>query len=141
MFKFQNSVKLALVWGVMIVVWKQIFGGDSEDAIEHLNKVDIPEASKRAGARSLTLFQTLASDADAKKAVAEIQQGNILILDISQGAKAGDFNRLVDLLKDATYKVDGDIARISQDKLIASPRQVKILRKRIVNADSTLQDI
>ncbi|MFH0714848.1 MAG: cell division protein SepF [Candidatus Diapherotrites archaeon] len=115
--------------------------GSSGDAIEHLNQVDIPEATKRSGAKSLIIFQTLASDADAKKVIAELQQGNILVLDISQGAKAADFNRLVDLLKDATYKVDGDIARISNDKLIVSPRQVKVLRKKIVERDSSLQEI
>ena len=119
----------------MIWLFSKIFGKSSDlDNLDHLNAIDMKEASKRAGADSLIVFCPLNSDKDAEKINAELMQGNIVIMEIGKASGASDFAQLLDKVKDVTYRIDGDIARISSDRVIASPRKVKILRKKIVAA-------
>lgn len=74
----------------------------------------------------------LSSIVDVKVAVDELKDGNILILDIStlMDEDPAELKRTIDQLKGITEGMGGDMGRLSESKVIATPKFVKIKFKR-----------
>lgn len=100
------------------------------DALDALNQVNVTEAVHYSNADKWIVFRSLQSKEDIDGIVRELKSGNIVIFETSV-AKSQTQNLIewMDLLKTETYKIDGDIAKIAETKMIASPRRIKIRRK------------
>lgn len=61
----------------------------------------------------------------------ELKQRNIILLNISPLARnPAKLKTVVMELKDITVKMNGDIARIDEDKLLLTPANVKIVKRK-----------
>lgn len=73
----------------------------------------------------------LQSDADVKVVEDELKQKNIILLNISPIARnAARLKSAVGELRNYVVDVNGDIARIDEDKILLTPANVKIVKKR-----------
>ena len=70
----------------------------------------------------------------------EVQSGNIVILKISPLAQKSvdDVKQAVDNLVEFTKSVDGDIARLGDERVVITPAPIKIWREKVVAPDSAL---
>lgn len=61
----------------------------------------------------------------------ELGKKNIILLNISEMNKRPNTQKqLIDSLKEYITKIDGDIARIDEDKILLTPAKVKIIKGR-----------
>ncbi len=61
----------------------------------------------------------------------ELGSNNIILMNISEMAKRPNtLKAIIDDLKTYVDKVDGDIARIDQDKILLTPGKIKIIKTR-----------
>ena len=61
----------------------------------------------------------------------ELQKKNIILLNISEMSKRPNTQKtIVDQIKEYIVKINGDIARIDQDKILLTPAKVKIIKKK-----------
>ena len=107
---------------------------DDYDALDSLNEVDVSREVAFSGARAWIVFHALSGDKDSLKVVDEhLAKGNIVVLDIEYMSREGQdsLNRAIDEIRERAASINGDIARISADKVIVTPRGVKIMRKRL----------
>jgi SepF-like predicted cell division protein (DUF552 family) len=76
---------------------------------------------------------SLQSHVDLQVATDELRVGNIVILDITplMNQDPAGLKRLIDQLKGVVHSVGGDIGRLTESHVIATPKFVKIQFKRI----------
>ncbi len=61
----------------------------------------------------------------------ELQKKNIILLNISEMDKRPNTQKtIVESIKEYITKINGDIARIDQDKILLTPAKVKIIKKK-----------
>jgi len=73
----------------------------------------------------------LQSQSDIDLIKKELGDGNIILMNITEMAKRPNtLKTIVDDLKDYTDKIDGDIARISEDKILLTPVKIKIIKTK-----------
>jgi SepF-like predicted cell division protein (DUF552 family) len=74
----------------------------------------------------------LAKDEDVATVSNELKQGNIVLLNIGDLSKrnAIKLKELVGGIRSSVESIDGDIARISADRVLVTPAKVKIVKKR-----------
>jgi len=73
----------------------------------------------------------LEDEADMKLVEEELKNGNIILMNIAPMSKyTTKLKKVINDLKGFTIKIDGDIARIDNEKFILTPRRVKIIKKR-----------
>ncbi len=73
----------------------------------------------------------LESEADIKVIEDELKQRNIIILNVSPMAKnTAKLKMIVGDLKEYVTKVNGDVARIDNDKILLTPSRVKIVKSK-----------
>jgi hypothetical protein len=71
------------------------------------------------------------SDADVKVVEDELKQRNLVLLNISPIARnAARLKAVVGELRKFIVDINGDIARIDEDKILLTPANVKIVKKR-----------
>lgn len=81
----------------------------------------------------------LREEADVALIQAELQKKNIILLNISELSKRPNtLKGLVDSLKDYVAKINGDIARIDDEKILLTPTKVKIIKNRKPAAKPTM---
>ena len=75
---------------------------------------------------------TLATDADTDMVLNEAKAGNIVLLNIGDLSRrnAIKLKELVTKIKGGVDGINGDIARISQDRVLVTPSRVKIVKRR-----------
>ena len=105
---------------------------DSVDIEEVLNNIDVEEETMYEEADAFVKPLTLNRPEDAQIAVNEAKAGNIVLLNIADLSKrnAIKLKELIMEIKTGVQALDGDIARISQDKIIVTPSKVKIVKRR-----------
>ena len=105
---------------------------DDEQIEDFLNNLDVSEESMYENADALVKPMSLADDANVQKAIEEIKKGNILLLNISELQKrnALKLREYISAIKEAAGQIDGDIARISIDRVLVTPAKVKIIKMR-----------
>ncbi len=73
----------------------------------------------------------LESEADAKVIAEELKNRNLILLNITPMKKnEAKLKMIVNELKKFVTKLDGDIARIDEDKILLTPARVKIVKSK-----------
>lgn len=105
---------------------------DEIDIEEFLNNLDVEEESMYENADAYVKPMTLHSDTDTEAVMEEAKKGNIVLLNISDLAKrnALKLRDLVSGIRGGVEEINGDIARISHDKVLITPANVKIIKRR-----------
>lgn len=105
---------------------------DSVDLEEVLNNLDQVEEENYENADAFVKPMDLMVDADADAVLKEVKAGNIALVNIAdlQKRNASKLRELVGVIKSEVRKIDGDMARISQERLIVTPARVKIIKKK-----------
>lgn len=104
-------------------------GVDLEDFLNNLDEVQ-EETYEDADAFVKPI--DLVVDADVSVIMNEVKNGNIVLVNISDLAKrnALKLKELVGQVKEQVKSIDGDIARISQGRVLVTPSKVKIIKRK-----------
>lgn len=105
---------------------------DDLDIQDFLNNLDVEKEAIAEDADALVKSMTLTDEADCQVVVKEIKDGNLVLLNIEGLVKrnAMKLKELVTLIRSGVQSIDGDVARISQDKILVTPSKVKIVKRR-----------
>lgn len=99
---------------------------------DFLNNLDEVEEETYDDADAFVKPMDLIVDSDVVAIINEAKQGNIVLMNISDLAKrnAMKLKELVGAIKVEVKAIDGDIARISQGRVLVTPSKVKIIKKK-----------
>jgi len=105
---------------------------DSIDVEEFLNNLDEDDETLYEEADAFVKPMVLLKDEDTETVLNEAKQGNIVLLGIDDMSKrnAIKLKELITKIKAGVDGIDGDIARISHDKVLVTPSKVKIIKKK-----------
>ena len=105
---------------------------DGIDIEDFLNNLDADDDTIYEEADAFVKPLSLATDADTEAVVNEAKAGNIVLLNIGDLSRrnAIKLKELVTKIKTGIDGIDGDIARISQDRVLVTPSKVKIIKKK-----------
>ena len=98
-----------------------------EDFLNNLDQEDEPMVDADAFVKPVALLE----ESDVKTVIEEAKAGNIVLLNITDLSKRNAL-RLKDFvgsIREQILQIDGDIARISQDRVLITPSRVKIIKK------------
>ncbi|MCR4368707.1 MAG: cell division protein SepF [archaeon] len=116
-----------------MAILEKIVGKKSDIDIEDfLNNLDSEEEDPYENADAFVKPITLQGDEDSKLVVEEAKKGNIVLLNIGDLSKrnAIKLKELVTSIKAGIEGIDGDIAKITNDKILVTPSRVKIIKRR-----------
>ncbi len=110
-------------------VLKKEEGIDIED---FLNNLDADDESVYEEADAFVKPMSLTTEADIELVLNEAKSGNIVLLNIGElnRRNAIKLKELVTKIKSGVDSINGDIARISQDRVLVTPSKVKIIKKK-----------
>jgi len=102
------------------------------DLEDFLNNLDEVEEETYDDADAFVKPMDLVVDADVDAIMKEVKDGNIALVNIADLSKrnAIKLKDLVGLLKSDIKAIDGDIARISQGRVLVTPSKVKIIKQK-----------
>ncbi|MFH1664443.1 MAG: cell division protein SepF [archaeon] len=105
---------------------------DSVDIEEFLNNLDVEEETMVEDADAYVKPVSLMTEEDASMVINELRKGNILLLNIGDLSKrnAIKLRDLVKSIKSVVDEINGDIARISTERIIVTPAKVKIIKRK-----------
>jgi len=105
---------------------------DGIDIEDFLNNLDADDDTIYEEADAFVKPVTLTTEADTANIVQEAKAGNIVLLNIGELSKrnAIKLKELVTRIKSGVEEIDGDIARISHDRVLVTPSKVKIIKKK-----------
>ncbi len=84
----------------------------------------------------------LQQESDLQIIEEELNKKNIILLNIADIVKRQQtLKAIIDKLKEHLGKINGDIARIDQDKILITPARVKIIKSRKPSASSQSRPI
>jgi len=107
-------------------------GRSTENIEEYLDTLGIEEDDLlHEHANMWVRTQKLEDVKDVKSVSDELKKGNIVILDISPLFKKNQIKlrQAISEIKGAIMDMNGDIARLSENKILATPSEVKISKK------------
>ncbi|MBU1120266.1 cell division protein SepF [Candidatus Micrarchaeota archaeon] len=113
--------------------FEKIFKKEEEiDIEEFLNNLDVEEESMVEDADAYVKPIPLSSDSDSQLASDELKKGNIVLLNIGDLSKrnAIKLRELISRVKITVDEINGDIARISNDRVLVTPARVKIIKRK-----------
>ena len=121
------------------MVFNKIFGQGKEelpaediDIEDYLNDLSIRDG-KLIENEDTTYVKPLGIDGDGKgmgNVLAELEKNNIVVLSVRNLAHNKSLlKNMVKELRDACIEMDGDIGRISDDKLLLVPQGMRIVQK------------
>ena len=119
--------------GDRLTFMEKLIGKREEIDIEEvLNSMDSEEEDVYADADALVRPVLLTTDADRDLAIAEAKKGNIILLNIADISKRNPIKLrdYISQIKKEVESINGDIARISQEKVIVTPSRVKIVKSK-----------
>ena len=102
------------------------------DLEDFLNNLDEVEEETYDDADAFVKPMDLVVDADVDAIMKEVKDGNIALVNIADLAKrnAQKLKELVGILKEQVKAIDGDVARISQGRVLVTPSKVKIIKRK-----------
>ncbi len=105
---------------------------DEVDIEEFLNNLDSEEADPYEDADAFVKPISLQSEEDMKAVIAEAKQGNIILVNIADLSKrnAIKLKELISGIRSEIDTINGDMARISSDRVLVTPSKVKIIKRR-----------
>ena len=122
---------------------KRLFGGKSEVRPERVEEVPTIEIEEKAVSRQKGVSELepiyvksmeLRSLADVQEVADELRTGNIMVLDISMlmNQDPAELKRAIDQLKGICQAIGGDVGRLTESKVLATPRFVNIQFKKAI---------
>ena len=112
---------------------EKLVGKDEEINIEDfLNNLDADDEDPYENADAFVKPISLQTEEDRDMVVEEAKKGNIVLLNIGDLSKrnAIKLKDLVGGIKQNIDGIDGDMARISSDRILVTPSRVKIIKRR-----------
>ncbi len=105
---------------------------DDVDVEEFLNNLDVEEESMYEDADALVKPYMLTKDQDVDVIMNELKQGNFVLLNIADMNKRNQvkLKEMIGALRSRIEGINGDIARVSQEKVLITPAKIKIVKKR-----------
>ncbi len=109
---------------------------ESSEAYSDIPVIEVDESAetKRMSAIEPIIVKSIDLNAlvDVQEAGNELRDGNIVILNISplMDEDPAELKRAVDQLRGIANEVDGDVGRLSESRIIATPKLVRIQFKR-----------
>lgn len=102
------------------------------DIEDFLNNLDVEEEAMYEDADALVKPITLARDQDVQVVVGELKQGNIVLANIADLSKRNPvkLKEYINTIKGEVSGINGDIARISAERVLITPARVKIIKRR-----------
>ncbi len=102
------------------------------DLESFLNNLDDVEEETYDDADAFVKPMDLVVDADVAAIMNEAKNGNIVLVNITDLAKrnALKLKDLIGVVKQEVKAIDGDIARISQGRVLVTPSKVKIIKRK-----------
>ena len=102
------------------------------DIEEFLNTLDDEPEETYENADAFVKPMDLIVETDAEAILTEVKSGNIVLINIGDLAKrnALKLKELISVVKGQVDEFDGDIARISQDRVLVTPSKVKIIKRK-----------
>lgn len=106
------------------------------EATEEIPVMEITETPRGRSLGEVEPIQVKSMDlqsiVDVQEVANELQDGNIVILDITpmMDEDPAELKRAVDQLKGITQGIGGDVGRLSESRIIATPKFVRIQFKR-----------
>ena len=98
-----------------------------DDCINDMNEMDLLEEPADFYVKPIALE----TDEDVQIIEDELNQGNIILLNISPLSRTpAKLKKLVGDIKTYVSTVNGDIARLDDEKVLVTPSKVKIVKKR-----------
>jgi len=99
---------------------------------EYMDAVEVEEVDLlHEGADFYVLPMALETEADVNVVQEELQKKNLILLNITPlKDKKQRLQTAVNGLKDFVTSINGDIARIDEDKILLTPEKVKIIKQR-----------
>ncbi|MDD5147870.1 MAG: cell division protein SepF [Candidatus ainarchaeum sp.] len=116
----------------MAFLEKVLKRGDEVDIEEVLNNIDVEEDTAYENADAYVKSFNLNRPEDIEIIMNEAKAGNVLLLNIGDLNKrnATKLKEYIAQVKAGVEGINGDIARISQDRVIVTPANVKIMKKK-----------
>lgn len=110
-------------------IFKKSSGIDIE---EFLNNLDVEEETMYEDADAFVKPISLQNEADRDLILEEVRKGNIILVNIADLAKrnAVRLRDLINSIRSGVEGLDGDIARISHERVLITPSRVKIIKRR-----------
>lgn len=105
---------------------------ESTDSVADVPVIEVDESSetKRMSAIEPIIVKSIDLNAlvDVQEAGNELRDGNIVILNISplMDEDPAELKRAVDQLRGIASEVNGDVGRLSESRIIATPKLVRI---------------
>jgi len=120
---------------------KRLFRGRSEVRPETVEEIPTMELDEEAVARPRGISEPepiyvksmdLHSLVDVQEVADELRAGNIMILDITtlMNQDPAELKRAIDQLKGICQAIGGDVGRLTESKVMATPRFIHIQFKR-----------
>ncbi|MEA1904822.1 MAG: cell division protein SepF [Candidatus Hadarchaeota archaeon] len=106
------------------------------EAAEEVPTLEVTETPRGRGFGEVEPIQVKSMDlqtiVDVQEVANELQAGNIVILDITpiMDEDPAELKRAVDQLKGITQGIGGDVGRLSESRIIATPKFVRIQFKK-----------
>ncbi|MFH1403655.1 MAG: cell division protein SepF [Candidatus Altiarchaeota archaeon] len=114
-------------------------GGEDIDIEDYLNDLSLRDG-KIVESEDITYVKPIDVDSDGKglgNVLAELEKGNVVVLSLrSLMHNKSVLRSLVKELRDACLDMDGDIGRISEDKLLVVPSGMRIVQRGAVTISS-----
>jgi uncharacterized protein len=113
--------------------FNKVMAKDQEvDLEDFLNNLDEVQEETYDDADAFVKPMDLVVDADITAIMGEVKNGNIVLVNIADLAKrnAMKLKELVSMVKEEVKAIDGDIARISQGRVLVTPSKVKIIKRK-----------
>lgn len=105
---------------------------ENMDMEELLNNLDVEEENEYEDADALVKPFQLAADKDVDVVVGELKQGNFVLLNIGELKKRNivKLRELVASLRGKVTELNGDLAMVSQEKVLVTPARIKIVKRK-----------
>lgn len=119
--------------GGKVALFEKLVGKREEvDVEELLNNIDVEDETLYEDADAYVKPISLNSEVDRDLILEEAKNGNIVLMNIADLSKrnAMKLRELVGSIKDGIHGINGDMARISQDRVLVTPSKVKIVKRK-----------
>ena len=102
------------------------------DIEDFLNNLDEEDETLYEDADAFVKPIALQREEDTAMVIEELKNGNIILLNIADLSKrnAIKLRDLVNGIRSTVSEINGDIARISHDRVLVTPSRVKIVKRR-----------
>ncbi len=105
---------------------------DTDNIEEYIDSVDMESVDVLHEAADFYVKPiSLESESDVSVVIDELKQKNLVLLNVSAMKRnTAKLKMIVDNIKAHVHKINGDIARIDEDKILLTPTKVKIVKTR-----------